>query len=370
MPTLEQQVDDLRAVMDATGVERACLLGSGDGAAVAAMFASTFPTRISGLLLWEPTARGAWAPDYPWGSREPETRWLGSKFASAEHIDWSLPRQYPSWSGDPEFRRRFVRVMRLGASPSSFAAFYRMGFDIDVRHLLGAIQAPTLVMHGRVHAAVANLEESRYIAARIPGARLVEFAEHDAAFWAGDPEPVAALMRTFISDVWNEAASLTPNRVLATVLFTDLVGSTEQAVALGPRWQETLRGHNAAIRRELAHFHGREIDTAGDGFFASGFDGPARAIRCGCAIRNALRQLDLGVRVGVHTGECDLIDGKLAGVAVAIGARIAAEAEAGEVLVSGTVKDLVAGSGLDFESRGVRELRGVGEWPLYAVSNA
>lgn len=242
MPTLEQQVDDLRAVMDATGVERACLLGSGDGAAVAAMFASTFPTRISGLLLWEPTARGAWAPDYPWGSREPETRWLGSKFASAEHIDWSLPRQYPSWSGDPEFRRRFVRVMRLGASPSSFAAFYRMGFDIDVRHLLGAIQAPTLVMHGRVHAAVAILEESRYIAARIPGARLVEFAEHDAAFWAGDPEPVAALMRTFISDVWNEAASLTPNRVLATVLFTDLVGSTEQAVALGRAGRRRCEG--------------------------------------------------------------------------------------------------------------------------------
>lgn len=368
VPTLEQQVDDLRAVMDAAGVERACLAGAADAAAVTAMFASTYPARVAGLLLWQPTARGAWAPDYPWGFREPETPWLGSKFASREHVETSVRRNWPSKSGDREFEELFMRFMRLSASPSSYAAFYRMWFDIDVRHLLDAIQAPTLVMHGSEKATSGKVEESRYIAERIPGARLIEFPEVEWTLFSGQQERIVTLTRDFVDEVW-EQATATRDRVLATVLFTDLVGSTGQAVALGPRWQEVMREHNAVIRRELARFHGREIDTAGDGFFASGFDGPARAIRCGCAIRDAMAALDLRIRVGVHTGECDVVDGKLAGIAVAIGARIAAQASEGEVLVSGTVRDLVAGSGIAFEPRGMRELKGVGEWPLYSIVN-
>src|SRR5262249_2640293 len=171
----------------------------------------------------------------------------------------------------------------------------------------------------------------------------------------------------FLGEAWQQwtRRAAEPQRVLATVLFTDIVGATQKAIELGPRWQELLREHNALIRGELSRFSGREIDTAGDGFFASGFNGPARAIRCGCAIRDAIGNLDLGIRVGVHTGECDLVDDKLSGLAVNIGARVAAQAEEGEVLVSGTVKDLVAGSGIAFESRGVQQLKGLGEWPLY-----
>jgi class 3 adenylate cyclase len=244
----------------------------------------------------------------------------------------------------------------------------RTWFDTDVRHLLGAIQAPTLVMHGS-REGDAQPEQSRYVADRIPGARLSEFPELESTWWGGAQERITAAVREFVTDVWEEGAPASLDRVLATVLFTDLVGSTEKSVSLGPRWQEVLREHNAAIRRELAHFRGREIDTAGDGFFASGFDGPARAIRCGCAIRDVLRPLGLGVRIGVHTGECDLVDGKLAGVTVAVGARIAAQAQADEVLVSSTVKDLVAGSGIEFEPRGTRELKGVGDWQLYAVGH-
>lgn len=363
-PTLEEQIDDVRAVMDAAGVERACLFGTRDGAALAALFAATFPKRVSAIMVWQPQVRGAWAHDYPWGAKE-RWRFEGASFASPEHIEWLIRTQMPDRVHDTAFARWTRRFMRLSSSPSSATAQHRMLYDSDVRETLRAVRVPALVIHG----GIADAEESKYVAGQLPIARYLEFPKLRAsAPYLGDGSAVLQAMREFVEDTWDTSDEDAPERVLATILFTDLVSSTERAVALGPRWQELLRDHNAAIRRELTRFRGREIDSAGDGFFASGFDGPARAIRCGCAIRDAMEALDLQVRVGVHTGECDIVDGKLAGVAVAIGARVAAQAEAGEVLVSSTVRDLVAGSGISFETRGTRELKGVGETPLFAVA--
>jgi class 3 adenylate cyclase len=243
--------------------------------------------------------------------------------------------------------------MRLAASPGAAQSLSEANAQIDVRHVLGSVHVPSLIIHAPDRADVA-----RYVADKLPYAEVVE--EDEAKF-----ERIEEFLGKAHED-WNLRGP-EPARVLATVLFTDLVASTSRAVELGPGWRELLRQHNAVIRRELARHAGREIDRAGDGFFASGFDGPARAIRCACAIRDAVRGLGLGVRLGVHTGECDLVDGKLAGLGVVIGSRVAAEARDGEVLVSGTVKDLVAGSGIEFEPRGAHELKGLGDWPLYAV---
>ena len=365
LPTLEEQADDVRSVMDAAALERAIVFGTRDGAALAALFAASSPDRVAGLMLWQPQMRGAWAVDYPWGMREREFEWQGEKFASAEHVDSSIRTQTPTRKDDPVFRRWYRRFLQLSSSPTTAAAQARMQFDSDVREALASVRVPTLVMHGGVD----FVEESRDAADRIPGAQFVEFPEVMAtAPYLVDSPRALALMQEFAEASWAAAAAgVQSDRILATVLFTDLVGSSEHALALGPRWQDVLREHNAAIRRELVRYRGREIDTAGDGFFASGFDGPARAIRCGCAIRDALRALGLEVRIGLHTGECDVVDGKLAGIAVAIGARIAGEADHGDVLVSGTVRDLVAGSGIAFESRGIRPLKGIGGWPVYAV---
>jgi class 3 adenylate cyclase len=250
-------------------------------------------------------------------------------------------------------------------------AFRRMLLDIDVRAVLGAIHVPTLLIY-RPDAPDADETGDKqlmaYMAERIPHAEVVEAPALDNInrdWFRSLPTP----LMEFLPRAWSEhqQRQAEPKRVLATVLFTDLVASSARAVELGPRWQDVLREHNAAVRRQLQQFDGSEIDTAGDGFFASGFDGPARAIRCGCAIRDAVTSLGLSIRVGVHTGECDIVDEKLSGLAVNIGSRVAAQANEGEVLVSGTVKDLVAGSGIQFESRGVYELKGLGDWPLFAV---
>jgi class 3 adenylate cyclase len=242
-------------------------------------------------------------------------------------------------------------------------ALRRMNMDVDVRSALATIQAPTLIVHRPAdlddEADTSAAGIAQYMAAQIPGSHLLEVGRFDWLPYRDVAE--------FVVDAWGQRA-VERRRVLATVLFTDLVDSTATAVAAGGEWPSLLAEHNSAIRRELARFRGEAIDTAGDGFFASGFDGPARAIRCACAIRDAVSSLDLGIRVGVHTGECDVIEGKLGGLAVVVGARVAAEADAGEVLVSGTVKDLVAGSGIAFDARGLRDLKGLGEWPLYAVT--
>lgn len=336
------------------------------------LFAATYPERVIAAVLYGSSRpRAAWAPDFPeaptrerWLERISELeRGFGSPEYVAEAVDWVAP----SRREDAEFVDWVSRFLRQSASPAAIGALYRMNMDIDIRHVLPVVSVPTRLIH-RTDDAV-PIASSRYMAERIPGAELVELPGRDHAFWF-DSDPVLAAIGEFLERVWEDAwDEREPDRVLSTVLFTDIVGSTSQAAELGDRgWRDLMVEHNARVRQQLTRFKGREIDTAGDGFFASGFDGPARAIRCACAIVNAVKPLGVELRVGLHTGECELIDGKIGGIAVNIGARVAANAEPGEVLVSSTVKDLVAGSGIRFRDRGLVALKGVpGEWHVYAV---
>jgi class 3 adenylate cyclase/pimeloyl-ACP methyl ester carboxylesterase len=377
-PTLEDRMDDVRALMDAVGSERAALMGSSDGGGLAALFAATYPERTAALVLYGPVVRARWAPDFPWGRKEgdvpPE---IGARYASPESIEAEIANFIPSRQGDSEFARWLSAYVRLSASPTTNAALIRMNLEIDVRSALSAIRAPTLVLHRSPTGErsfgplmLMDAAASRYVAERIPGARFAELPPGNGPVWAGDFADYVSHVREFLDDAWRDAAwePSEPERVLATVLFTDIIGSTVLAADLGDaRWREILQQHHALIRRQLTRFRGHEVDTAGDGFFAS-FDGPARAVRCACAITDAVRELGIEVRAGLHAGECELIDGKVGGVAVHIGARVAGTAEPGEVRVSSTVKDLVAGSGLEFEERGTHELKGIpGEWQLFAV---
>jgi class 3 adenylate cyclase/pimeloyl-ACP methyl ester carboxylesterase len=384
-PSVEERMDDVRAVMDSAGSRRAALIGSIDGAAMAALFAATYPERVAALVLMNPVVRGRWALDYPWGSRdEPESAasvasWWGKRDDSfAEYIaNWM-----PGRSGDEEFARLLSSYLRLSASPTTRVKLEEMGLAIDVREALSTIRAPTLVVHCdpprrvddelREDLLSAPTEASRYAAERIPGARFVELPPGDPPLWAVDQSEPLALLHEFLTGAWEAGAwePAEPDRVLATLLFTDLVGSTEIAAKLGDAgWRDLVHRHHAFVRQQLVRFRGREIDTAGDGFFAS-FDGPARAVRCACAIVAELPGLGLDARAGLHTGECELIDGKPGGLAVVVGARISSIAPSGEVFASSTVKDLVAGSGIVFEDRGEHELKGVpGNWRLHAVVN-
>jgi pimeloyl-ACP methyl ester carboxylesterase len=366
VPSLEERMDDVRAVMDAAGTERAALLGHVDGAALAILFAATYPERVFAVVLFQGKPRFVWSPDFPWVPTRDQYEVVTQAWLAELQNSADLERAFAGRLGlspsDPVVLER-ARATRLTVSPGALVALRRMNMDVDVRNALATIQAPTLVVHRTAdlddETDTSATEISRYMAARIAGSRLLEVGRFD---WLpyGD-------IADFVVEAWEHRA-VERRRVLATVLFTDLVDSTAKAFESGVAWPMLLAEHNAVIRRELARFRGETIDTAGDGFFASGFDGPARAIRCACAIRDAVGSLDLGIRVGVHTGECDVVDGKLAGLAVAVGARVAARADVGEVLVSGTVKDLVAGSGIVFDPRGVSELKGLGEWPLYAVA--
>lgn len=289
---------------------------------------------------------------------------LLERWGTQELADEDLRLFAPSVAREPEVRRWWASYLRFAATPAAFAELFRMSLDLDVRHVLPAIRVPTLVLH-RSGDRVVRVEHSRYLAEHIPGPRYVEVPGQDHYFWFGDPEPIMAEIERFVSGLTGEGAF---DRVLATVLFTDIVGSTKRAAALGDRaWRQLLEAHHGIVRSHLARFRGREIDTAGDGFFAS-FDGPARAVLCACAISEAVRGLGLEVRAGLHTGEVEVSGERPRGIAVHIGARVAALAGPGEVLVSSTVKDLVAGSGLEFVERGAVELEGVpGEWRLYAV---
>ena len=366
VPSLEERMDDVRAVMDAVGSERAALLGHVDGAAMAMLFAATYPERVFALVLFQGKPRFVRASDFPWAPTREQYE-LDIQKSVAELLNSAeLERAYASRLGrspsDPIVVER-ARATRLTVSPGALLALRRMNMDVDVRSALTTIQVPTLIIH---RAADLDDETDRsaneiasYMADRIADSRLLEVGRFD---WLPYKE-----IADFVLDAWQQRA-VERRRVLATVLFTDLVDSTAKAMESGGAWPGLLTEHNARVRRELARFRGETIDTAGDGFFASGFDGPARAIRCACAIRDSVGTLGLDIRVGVHTGECDVVDGKLAGLAVAVGARVASQADVGEVLVSGTVKDLVAGSGISFDTRGVRELKGLGEWPLYAVA--
>jgi class 3 adenylate cyclase len=311
-----------------------------------------------------------WAPDYPWGRTEEEyereveqaLRVFGPREQGREAV-----RALGRFEDDEV--ERFLDMIRYGSSPGALEALHRMNREIDVRHVLPAVRVPTLILHGSEDTVV-PLEVARYMASRMPTARFVEIpgAGH-LAF--GNPGGLIAIeIERFVTDVWESGGweETEPERVLATVLFTDIVGSTAKAAELGDSaWRELLERHHALIRRQLVRFRGAELDVAGDGFFAR-FDGPARAVRCACAIAESVAELGLEVRAGLHTGECEVMEGKVGGIAVHIGARVAKEAQPGEVLVSSTVKDLVAGSGLRFGERGVAELKGVPEqWRLYAV---
>ena len=369
--TLEERTDDIRAVMDTAGSERAVIMGVSEGGPMAILFAATYPGRTLGLVLYGSHARTTWAPDYPWRRTADEyRRYFAEEERSptpvtAESARESLNLLMPSLAGDEDLVRWWAMFRRMSISPGASLDLARMNMEIDVSDVLPAIRVPTIVIQ-RADDKVVNVGEGRYLAERIPGAQYAELPGADHIPVAGDSESVIDQIRQFVSGLSEDESE--PETVLATVLFTDLVGSTATAAELGDRrWRELLERHHEVVRRQLVRFRGEEVDTAGDGFFAT-FDGPARAIRCACAVTEGVAALGIEIRAGLHTGECELLDDKVAGIAVSIGARVAARAAPGEVLVSSTVKDLVAGSGISFADRGVAELKGVpGEWRLWAV---
>ncbi len=370
-PTIETRMDDVRAVMDAVGSERAAVLGLSEGGPMSAVFAATYPERLWALVLCGALVRSLWAPDFPWGYTDEEWERACEEerrhWGEPEFVRQSLQPLMPSL--DEENLRGLITLFRQGASPGAFDALNRMNKDIDVRAVLPTIRLPTLVVN-RTEEPEFLREGSRLAARLIQGARHVELPGPDHAPFAGDSESYLHEIEQFLTETWEAGwEEAEPDRVLATVLFTDIVGSSEKAASLGDRaWRDLLERHHDLVRRQLVLFRGSEVDTAGDGFFAS-FDGPARAIRCANAIVESVTELGLEVRAGLHAGECELMDGKVAGIAVHTGARVSSLAQPGEVLVSSTVKDLVAGSGISFDDRGTHQLKGIpGEWRVYAVT--
>jgi pimeloyl-ACP methyl ester carboxylesterase len=364
MPTLEERMDDVRAVMDDAGIERAALLGVSEGGPMCMLFAASFPERCTSLALVNTFARMLSDETTPWGVGEQ----LRDSFLSNVGAGWgtgvSADVLAPSLAKDPAFRERFARLERMSASPGRARMLLEIAFATDVRAVLPSIRVPTLVVHRAKDSAVSS-DGARDIAARIPNARLVLVPGEDHLVFVGDTEPILAEVERFVT---GERRAASAERVLATVLFCDVVGATERAAQLGDAgWRELLLRHDRQVRDAVARFRGRVIDAAGDGHFAS-FDGPARAIHCAAALRDAARPLGLRLRQGVHTGECEVIGEKMAGLAVHIGARVAALAAPGEVWATSTVRDLVAGSRLDFDPRGRHALKGVpGEWTLLAA---
>jgi class 3 adenylate cyclase len=370
VPTLEERIADIRAVLDAVGSERAALFGFSEGGPVCALFAATWPERTSALVLY-----GTYAHGRP---SEAEILAEGMSLEEYERVVTGFTDVVEHWgegrlgrliapNAQGEMQRRFWGVFeRAGASPAMARALIEASMRADVTSVLPTIQAPTLVLHRNRE--IFPLAAGHHLARLIPGARLVELDGEDHAFWSGDVESILAELEEFLTGM---RTSDPRERFLATILFTDIVASTERASELGDRgWHELLEAHNARVRELLVRFEGRELDTAGDGFFAS-FDGPGMAVRCACAIVRSVRELDLEIRAGVHTGECERIGDKLGGLAVHICARIAALAKGGEVLASRTVRDLVVGSGLKFNDRGTHRLRGIDEpWQVFVVADA
>ena len=369
-PSLEARMDDVRAVMDAVGSRRAAFYGLSEGAAMSILFAATYPERTAALVLRSCSPRTLWAPDFPWGRSEQ---------AYQQEMDQALRVFGPRAEARKAVRalgmqnedevEAFIDYVRYGASPGMLDALYRMNRDIDVRQVLPTVRVPALVLHGGEDQIV-PVDVGAYTAQHIRSARFVELPGVGHVALRAGGRQIQTEIEQFLTDVWQTGGwdDAESDRLLATVLFTDIVDSTPKAIELGDRdWRDLLERHHALVRRELLRFRGREIDTTGDGFLAT-FDGPARAIRCACAIVDGVRGLGLSIRAGLHTGECEVADGKVAGIAVHTGARVAAQAVADEVLVSSTVKDLVAGSGITFVERGLRELKGIpGEWRLFAV---
>jgi class 3 adenylate cyclase len=372
LPTLEARMDDVEAVMDAVGIDQAALFGVTQGAAVNALYASTHPDRVAAFLAYGAFARFQWAPDWAFRAREDDASewekgltpddWGTESWARLFCDDWGAG----DLCDNPDFLRWLAKLMRFSATPTAAEAFHVAFTDTDVRHVLPSIAAPSLLMY-RSGAEEQEDVEIEATAALIPLATVAKLPSDCWSPYVGDPEPMARAIESFLEDVREHDSVL--DRKLATVLFTDIADSTGLAASLGDKsWGELVERHHTTIRAFLRRFRGDEIDTAGDGFFAS-FDGPARAVRCAQAIVEATARLGIAVRVGVHTGEVTTIDGKVGGLGVNIGARVGAAAAPSEILVSQTVKDLTAGSGLELEDAGERELRGVpGRWRLFRAT--
>ena len=371
-PSLETRMDDVRAVMDAAGSRRAAFYGLSEGAAMSILFAATYPERVAALVIRSCSPRTMWAPDFPWGR-------------SAEDYEREMNQALRVYASRDEARKvvrglgmqsedeveAYIDLLRYGASPGMLGALYRMNREIDIRDVLPTVRVPALVMHGSDDQ-ILPVEVGKYTAQRLRAARFVELpGVGHLALGNRRADRIQIEIERFLSEVWQTGGweEAEAERMLATVLFTDIVDSTTKAIELGDRrWRELLERHNALVRRELLRYRGREVDSAGDGFLAT-FDGPARAIHCASAIVDGVQEVGLTVRAGLHTGECEIADGKVAGIAVHTGARVAAKANSDEVLVSSTVKDLVAGSGIAFSERGTHELKGIpGEWRLFAVA--
>jgi len=376
IPTIEARLDDLRAVLDAVGSERTLVMGNSDGGALAVMFAATYPERTLGLVLWSGGVRMARAPDYPWGMREErfEERlairmelW-GDRSRGEETVRMTFLGVGERLAEDPAFVEWLPRLQRYAAAPGDLVRFSRVWFSTDARSALPAIQVPTAVFMREGWANIL-LEESRWTADQIPGAQLVQISGDEDDAYLGDVVEVAGAVKRFAEAIEEERATF--DRVLATVLFTDIVGSSGRAAELGDRaWKGLVEQHHAKVRALLARYRGQEVDTAGDGFFAT-FDGPGRAVRCAQAIVRAVSSLGIEVRAGLHTGEVETIDRKAGGLAVVIGARIGGLAGPSEVLASQTVRDLTAGSGIAFEDAGDHELKGVPDrWRVYRVAGS
>jgi pimeloyl-ACP methyl ester carboxylesterase/DNA-binding winged helix-turn-helix (wHTH) protein len=367
LPTLEQRMDDVRAVMDAVGSERAALCGVSEGGPMCSLFAATHPDKTLALIMIGTYAKRIRDADYPWAPT-PEHR---QQFFDEMRDQWGGPvgleERAPSVAHDPQFRQWWATYLRMGASPGAALALTQMNAEIDVRQVLPSIRVPTLVIH-RTEDQCLKVEEGRYVAERIPGAKYVELPGRDHLPFVGDQDAILDEVEEFLTGVRH---TLEPDRVLATVLFIQIVGSKERAQRLGDqRWQTLIERLRAHVRKEIEWFRGRDIDMIGDRPLAI-FDGPARAIRCATAISEYASRLGVNMRAGLHTGECDMVDGKVGGIAAEIGAQVANKAAPDEVLVSSTVKDLVAGSGIRFEGRGAHRLDGVpGEWQLFAVDRA
>jgi class 3 adenylate cyclase len=365
-PTLEERMDDVRAVMDAAGSERAALLGVSEGVTMSLLFAATYPERVSALVCSGGMARSTEADDYPWAApvdalREAGLELVGPYWGQGAIIELAAP----SHADDPEARAFFARMERASASPGMLASLVQMFLDLDVRDVVPNVHVPTLVLHRR-HDHLVHVGNGRWLAEHLPNARLVELPGEDHVMWYEDPERVLGEVKEFLTGT---RYAPEPDRILATVLFTDIVDSTRTAAELGDRrWRELLDRHDRAVRDALERAGGREVKSTGDGFLAT-FDGPARAIRCARAIQEACDALGIRVRAGIHTGECEVMGDDIGGIAVHIAARVSSLAGPGEVLVSRTVRDLVAGSGIEFDDRGTHTLKGVpDEWQLLAVA--
>jgi class 3 adenylate cyclase len=363
-PTLEESMDDLRAVLEAAACERPAIFGISEGGPMSMLFAATYPERISALVLYGTYARMVKSADFPFGMPgDALDRW-----GEMVHREWGGPVGLRYWApsavGDAEFERWWGRLLRQGTSPAGAIALIDLYREMDVRPVLPSIDVPALVLH-RLEDRIVSVQQGGFLAEQIPGARFVALAGGDHLAWTEDQDTLLDEVEEFLT---GSRRAHEPERALATVLFTDIVGSTETAARLGDRdWRDLLERHDAIVRRQLAVHRGREVKTMGDGFLAT-FDGPARAIRCATAIDEAVPEIGLEVRAGIHTGEVELIGDDVGGMAVNIGARIGALADPGEVLVSSTVRELVVGSGLDFAERGTHELKGApDQWRLFAV---